>query len=1052
MKKLILLIALLMASLADAASVQLNWNAATDNVGVANYLVEQQTGCTGAFSLIGSPAGTSLLVPNLANSTQYCFQVAARDAANNVGQFSAIASATTPAPPVGTAVLGIGPGHYTINGVPKFLQCFSYYDISNYRTSDFDALATDGFNCVIGHADDVLRNNANSAYNNDGTVRGGKATAVNNAAAYLATKGMVLILNCLYADVDGTNSAAYLTTAQSRTDAIFNCVNTWKGNSNIGFSLVNEHNYGSFADTHTEMSAFYATARSACASCLMWFSSSDNIGVAPSGGHIWTPKSGTTVNTTNVTEELGLGINTIAPHDDRDTGWQNRITATYSNLRAWMNANGYQNVPILMDEPAREGSGGLGEANAYFAAFLAAKNAGAAGIDFHTDAAFDVFTSSAISQLTPVEQQVVDGLAAVLNSGTPSSVAFRQSASGVDESSGTSATLTFSQATQTGNALLLCAFWKTNVTISSISGHGTWGDSGAGRLARPTDGYLQCQGAPNITGSSGSITVNFSGSATSIYLRAIEYTGVVTASMFDTDTATGTATSGAVIETSTALDASTSSGVAFAFAVSDSGGTASAGAGMTGRFLQPGIILEDLTYSSTLVNFTPSGSFSNDFTKAGMVAGLIKAASAPPPQTTPRITALTLTASGATYTHIGSLASVRFQTPAGSTIYTIAQTPGGVITRPWSQADCEGTDCWVCLFAIDAAGVENTNPLDYRCGDSTAFIPTTDPNPPVASAVFPVGLTLAAGTTSQIISLQTNKAATCRWDTIDQAYALMPSANQFTTTGNLSHSTSLSGLVNNTAYTRYSRCSSSFGVPQTSSNVHTFTVEAGPATDTTPPSTVANLAGTVVSSTQITWSWAAATDANGIAVYKVFACTNPDCSVRTLLTTRTTTSYPDTGLIPGATYYRAVTAVDTFGNESVALSNIASQTTPPPTNPTEDTIPPTRVTGCSAAVGGPGEIVITCDRATDLVGVTSYIFEWCLGASCSDWTVLGSSATPTFTHTGRSNNQILNYRVKASDGAGNVSARYSPRLTVMTSATGWTVVEGACSCRPKQRR
>ena len=1044
---------------AGNAQVLLNWTAASDNIGVVNYNVERQTACTGSFTVIGTPSATTFTATGLTNGTQYCFRLSANDAAGNTGLVSSTVNATPTAPVGGSTVFGISQGHFTINGLPVRLKCISYYDISNFHTSDIDTLSANGFNCLIGHVDDVLRNDSNSAYNSNGTIKAAKATAIEGAIDYADAAGMVVILNCLYADSENSfNSATYLTTPAARTAAITNCVNEFKDNASVGFSLVNEHTHGSFADTHQEMSAFMVTARAACPSCLIWYSSQESPSTPfYAGSHIWTPvNTGTAVNTTNMQEELAGGINVMAPHDSRASGWETRITATYSNLRTAMNNFGYQSIPILMEEPAREGSGGCGSpstANCYLGAFTDAIQAGAAGVDFHTQGGFDLSSSTLISQLSALELAVVGGLAAAVDSDTPSVVTFVQSASGTDEASGTSATITFPSATTTGNALLLCVSWKTNQTVTSISGHGTWGQSPAGRLARPVDGYLDCWGAPNITGASSAITVNFSGSVTSIYLRGIEYSGVDTSTMFDSDSATGTATSGSTVSTSSVLDSTTTSGLVFAFATADSGGTAVASPGMTGRFLEGGLGLTDLGYSAMLSNFTPSMDFTFPIgSKAGIVSGLILAATAPPSQTTPRILTLTPNATGATYTFSGSLASVRFQTPAGSTVYTLAQTPGGVITRPWTVNDCEGTDCWACLFARDAAGVENVTPTDYQCRDTTAVIPVADTTPPTSSNVAPVGLVLAAGTTSTTISKTTSENATCRWSTLNEDYDVMPFANQFSQTGGTAQSTSITGLVNATSYTRYSRCVDTAGNKEVASSVHTFSVEAAPPSDTTPPSTVTNFSGTVLSSTQIRWAWTAATDASGISHYKFYECILLDCASTRLIATTPALSLTESGLIPSTSYRRAVTAVDAFGNESASLSNGDTQTTQGPPNPLEDTIPPTRVTGCGATARNPFTVVVTCDHATDLVGVTGYIVEFCEGALCTDWTVLANPSTPTYPHTGRGNNQILNYRVKAQDAAGNVSTLYSPRLVIMTASQGWTIDEATCSCRRKAVR
>ncbi len=90
----------LSATVINAGQINLSWTAATDNVGVTQYLVErcQGAGCS-TFAQIGSVNGTTLgysdtgLLPN----TSYSYRVRATDAASNPGPYSTPpATATTP--------------------------------------------------------------------------------------------------------------------------------------------------------------------------------------------------------------------------------------------------------------------------------------------------------------------------------------------------------------------------------------------------------------------------------------------------------------------------------------------------------------------------------------------------------------------------------------------------------------------------------------------------------------------------------------------------------------------------------------------------------------------------------------------------------------------------------------------------------------------------------------------------------------------------------------------------------------------------------------------
>ena len=83
----------LVATPVSTSQINLTWNASTDNVGVTGYNVYQ------SGTLLGSVAGASASVTNLAAGTLYTFTVSACDAAGNCSAQSAPASANTLANP-----------------------------------------------------------------------------------------------------------------------------------------------------------------------------------------------------------------------------------------------------------------------------------------------------------------------------------------------------------------------------------------------------------------------------------------------------------------------------------------------------------------------------------------------------------------------------------------------------------------------------------------------------------------------------------------------------------------------------------------------------------------------------------------------------------------------------------------------------------------------------------------------------------------------------------------------------------------------------------------
>ncbi|MCK4665032.1 MAG: fibronectin type III domain-containing protein [Bacteroidales bacterium] len=70
-------------------TVDLSWNASSDNIGVTEYMVYRGT------TLIGNPTGTNYTATGLSASTLYTFTVKAKDAAGNISNASNAVNATT---------------------------------------------------------------------------------------------------------------------------------------------------------------------------------------------------------------------------------------------------------------------------------------------------------------------------------------------------------------------------------------------------------------------------------------------------------------------------------------------------------------------------------------------------------------------------------------------------------------------------------------------------------------------------------------------------------------------------------------------------------------------------------------------------------------------------------------------------------------------------------------------------------------------------------------------------------------------------------------------
>ena len=88
----------LVATALGVNQVHLSWTASTDNVGVAGYLVERHPGSQ-SFVQVGTNTGTSYDDAGLAAGSSYSYRVRATDAAQNLSQYSGVASVTMQAGP-----------------------------------------------------------------------------------------------------------------------------------------------------------------------------------------------------------------------------------------------------------------------------------------------------------------------------------------------------------------------------------------------------------------------------------------------------------------------------------------------------------------------------------------------------------------------------------------------------------------------------------------------------------------------------------------------------------------------------------------------------------------------------------------------------------------------------------------------------------------------------------------------------------------------------------------------------------------------------------------
>jgi chitodextrinase len=186
----------------------------------------------------------------------------------------------------------------------------------------------------------------------------------------------------------------------------------------------------------------------------------------------------------------------------------------------------------------------------------------------------------------------------------------------------------------------------------------------------------------------------------------------------------------------------------------------------------------------------------------------------------------------------------------------------------------------------------------------------------------------------------------------------------------------------------------------------------GGASDTTPPSAPAGLTAAATGPATVSLSWGAAADNAGVTGYTI---ARNGVAVATV--PGTTTSYGDSGLVPGTSYGYQVTASDAAGNVSPP-SNQATATTQADTSPPTAPGTPAATSVTSAQVG------LAWTPASDNVGVEGYLV---VRNGSAIATVPGTNYTDSTVAAGTS----YSYQIVAYDAAGNTTPGGTRAVTTL---------------------
>jgi len=183
-------------------------------------------------------------------------------------------------------------------------------------------------------------------------------------------------------------------------------------------------------------------------------------------------------------------------------------------------------------------------------------------------------------------------------------------------------------------------------------------------------------------------------------------------------------------------------------------------------------------------------------------------------------------------------------------------------------------------------------------------------------------------------------------------------------------------------------------------------------TKLSPPSVPTGVSAVATSSSSITVSWAAVSNADGYHVYRSSSASG----TYTLVGTPSTTSYTDTDLSESTTYYYKVSANNSAGESS--QSSVVSATSIP-------SIP----TGVNATATSSSSITVSW---TAVSGATGY-YVYRSSSASGNYTRVGTSSTASYTNTELSASTTYYYKVTAYNSGGESSQFSVVSATTMLS-------------------
>lgn len=155
--------------------------------------------------------------------------------------------------------------------------------------------------------------------------------------------------------------------------------------------------------------------------------------------------------------------------------------------------------------------------------------------------------------------------------------------------------------------------------------------------------------------------------------------------------------------------------------------------------------------------------------------------------------------------------------------------------------------------------------------------------------------------------------------------------------------------------------------------------------------------------------------------------------------TGATVSIPTSVTVPAGSTQQSFTAqaVSATSNTTVTLAATSNGTSASfslaiaPALITTQAAPPTAPANLTGVATSSSQINLSWTASTSSLGITAYLIESCQGPGCTNFAQIAQTTTTKYSNTGLRSKTIYQYRVRAKDTAGNLSA-YSNIASVKT--------------------